>query len=374
MSLLTAAGLSDNVATATLRIEEVCAHQDAHLEAFMADFWSIADDLDQRQPSMSASFASINDDDDDDKDADIHIVLSIDNTNIKFEDITIVLNPPPPLPFTSAVVPFLGGECLLSTPNLPLAFESATAPPQKMACQLKQPRHRPCCRNQPRAPNHSDEAIPFHPQPMMGGLLCRQQLFQLLFESHPSSPYVFRGCDIVYDRGGLPAVVAIPESAAVMLHWMAHQCKRLRCRPGHRNVPRAPNLADEAIPFHPLPMMGGTSMPTTTDTKSARANDQDPCSPMSSTSPPAMTLPSPTLQPFTIKGGTSTYPGGDSMIPSMTMASFFHRGSVHDQSTVLVVLANDMALGPSIHWIIFFVVGIIGLGPLINLLDGLLLK
>ena len=62
------------------------------------------------------------------------------------------------------------------------------------------------------------------------------------------------------------------------------------------------------------------------------------------------------------------------MIPSATMKSFLHHGSVHDERTVLVVLANDMALGPPIHWIIFFVVGVIGLGPLINLLDGLLLK
>jgi hypothetical protein len=62
------------------------------------------------------------------------------------------------------------------------------------------------------------------------------------------------------------------------------------------------------------------------------------------------------------------------MIPSATMASFFHRGSVHDESTILVVLADDMALGPPTHWIIFFVVGVIGLGPLINLLDGLPLK
>ena len=42
--------------------------------------------------------------------------------------------------------------------------------------------------------------------------------------------------------------------------------------------------------------------------------------------------------------------------------------------SILVVLADDMALGPTIHWIIFFVVGVIGLGPLINLLDGLSLK
>ncbi len=62
------------------------------------------------------------------------------------------------------------------------------------------------------------------------------------------------------------------------------------------------------------------------------------------------------------------------MIPSKTTASFFHRGSIQDESSVLVVLADDMALGPPIHWIIFFVVGVIGLEPLINLLDGLLLR
>jgi hypothetical protein len=46
-------------------------------------------------------------------------------------------------------------------------------------------------------------------------------------------------------------------------------------------------------------------------------------------------------------------------------------GRVRIVGFVLVVLANDMALGPPIHWIIFFVVGIIGLVPLTNLLDGL---
>ncbi len=84
-----------------------------------------------------------------------------------------------------------------------------------------------------------------------------------------------------------------------------------------------------------------------------------------------MALPSPSHQPFTIEGGNSTYLGGDSIIPFAILASFFHQGSVHGESTVLVVLADDMALGPPIHWIIFFVVGVIGLGPLINLLDGL---
>ena len=65
--------------------------------------------------------------------------------------------------------------------------------------------------------------------------------------------------------------------------------------------------------------------------------------------------------------------GGDSMIPSATMASFFHRGSVHDESTVLVLLVEYMALGPPIHWIIF-VVGVINLGSLSNLLDGIPLE
>jgi len=49
-------------------------------------------------------------------------------------------------------------------------------------------------------------------------------------------------------------------------------------------------------------------------------------------------------------------------------------GRVHVVGSVIIMLADNMALGPPIHWIIFFVVGIIGLGPLINLLDGLPLK
>jgi hypothetical protein len=40
---------------------------------------------------------------------------------------------------------------------------------------------------------------------------------------------------------------------------------------------------------------------------------------------------------------------GDSMIPSTTMASFFRRGSVHDESTVLVVFVGATALEPRIH-------------------------
>ena len=49
-------------------------------------------------------------------------------------------------------------------------------------------------------------------------------------------------------------------------------------------------------------------------------------------------------------------------------------GRVRVVGSILVMLADDMALGPPIHWIIFFVVGVIGLEPLINLLDGLQLK
>jgi len=49
-------------------------------------------------------------------------------------------------------------------------------------------------------------------------------------------------------------------------------------------------------------------------------------------------------------------------------------GRVCVVGSVLIVLDDNMTLGPPIHWIIFFVVGVIGLGPLINLLDGLRLK
>jgi hypothetical protein len=49
-------------------------------------------------------------------------------------------------------------------------------------------------------------------------------------------------------------------------------------------------------------------------------------------------------------------------------------GRVRVVGSVLVVLTKDIALGLPIHWIIFFVVGVIGLGSLINLLDGLPLR
>ena len=119
---------------------------------------------------MSASFVLNDDDDNDDKDEGINIVLSMNDTDVKFEVIAVVLAPPPPLPYMGAVVPFLGGERPLLSPILLPAFELATVPPQNTACQLKWSCCRPCCRNQPQAPNHLDKAIPSHPQPMRGGL------------------------------------------------------------------------------------------------------------------------------------------------------------------------------------------------------------
>ncbi len=75
----------------------------------MGDFRSFADDLVQRQPSTHAACASIDDNDDDDKDVAIHIVPWIADADVEFEDIAVVLAPPPPLLYTGAVVPFLGG-------------------------------------------------------------------------------------------------------------------------------------------------------------------------------------------------------------------------------------------------------------------------
>ena len=117
----------------------------------MADFRSFADNLDQRQPSTHASFASLDEENDDlEKDEAIPIAPLIDDANVEFEDIAVVHAPPPPLPYTGAVVSFLGGECPLSSPTMLSAFESATVPPQTTACRLKRPRRRPCRRTQPR--------------------------------------------------------------------------------------------------------------------------------------------------------------------------------------------------------------------------------
>ncbi len=74
--------MPNNVVDTTIRIEEVCARQDALLEALMGDFRSFADDLVQRQLSTHAACASIDDNDNDDKDVAIHIVPLIANADI----------------------------------------------------------------------------------------------------------------------------------------------------------------------------------------------------------------------------------------------------------------------------------------------------
>ena len=103
MSSLTAAG-------STLWIKEVCDCQDAHLEALIADFWSFADDLDQCRPSTHASFASLDDNDNDDKDEAINIVLSIDDADVEFEDIAVVLPPLRQFPMRVRLCPSWGGN------------------------------------------------------------------------------------------------------------------------------------------------------------------------------------------------------------------------------------------------------------------------
>ena len=62
------------------------------------------------------------------------------------------------------------------------------------------------------------------------------------------------------------------------------------CRPGHCHRPRAP----KAIPSHPVPTMGGTTIPTTTHLSSARATAI-----CCSTSPHTVTVP-PSHQHFII--------------------------------------------------------------------------
>ena len=245
MSSPTAAG------STMLRIEEVCARQDAHLEALMADFRSFADDLDQRQPSTHASIASLDDDDDDEKDEAIHFVMSIDDDDdVEFEV------PPPPLPCTDTVVPFLGGERPLSTPNMLSAFESATVPPQKTAPQLKWPRCRPCCRNRPRAPNHSDEAVPSHPQPMMGGTSTPTTTLPATSAqvrthcSMKSSPMSFAMTSS--SSPSLQPFMLNEKGTIEMGERDAHQwkgtCRWTRpSRVGRRHSPRAPNPLDHLL-------------------------------------------------------------------------------------------------------------------------------
>ncbi len=79
----------------------------------------------------------------------------------------------------------------------------------------------------------------------------------------PPHPLSYLGA-LLSTRGGdctpSSTVIQSPpatDSAAIVLHQMACRRKRPRCRPGCRNVPRAPNPPDEATPSHPQPTMGG---------------------------------------------------------------------------------------------------------------------
>ena len=245
---------SPTAAGSTLRIEEVCARQDAPLEA---DFRSFADELDQRQPSTHAPFASLDHDDDDDLDETIHIVRSIDDADVNFEDIVdFVLVPPLPLPYAGAVVPFLGGECPLSSPTMLSAFESATVPPQKTARRLKRPRRRPCRRNRPRAPNPLDEATPSHPQPMMGGTSTPTTTLHAMSARAPthrsmtSSPMSYTVTSssspslqpfLLHENGSI-------EKRERDAHHQKGTCRWIRPRRvGQRHRPRAPNPLDHLL-------------------------------------------------------------------------------------------------------------------------------
>ncbi len=142
------------------------------------------------------------------------------------------------------------------------------------------------------------------------------------------------------------------KSAAVRFHRTAHQHKRPRCRPGCPNVPRAPNLPDEATPSHPQPTMGGLHRRLC---PISRRRER--------TIGLLVCIYLPPSNPSPLKGPLQLTRGGG------------FNDSFHDNGVILPLrecprLVNDMALGSPIHWIIFFVVGVIGLGPLINLLDS----
>ncbi len=92
--------------------------------------------------------------------------------------------------------------------------------------------------------------------------------------------------------GGLPL-------RAVNNQQTVRRCHRPRLRHDCRHQPCAPNPScDEALPSHPHPMLGGTSMPTIAPpTRSARAMYL-PCSELSSISPFSMTSSSHSNLPF----------------------------------------------------------------------------
>jgi hypothetical protein len=59
-------------------------------------------------------------------------------------------------------------------------------------------------------------------------------------------------------------------------------------------------------------------------------------------------------------------------LPQLSLTPIGSIGSIPlPPPSTTTTVDEDMALGPPIHWIIFFVVDVIGLVPLINLLNGL---
>jgi hypothetical protein len=151
----------------------------------------------------------------------------------------------------------------------------------------------------------------------------------------------------------LHASLLIRASTAVSPSPMVRRCNRPRCRPGRRHRPRAP----EAIPSHPVPTMGGTTMPTRTNS-SARATAI-----CRSTSPHTVTVP-PSHQPFIIRrtgAGDVVLTGG---------RNDFFRGSDErlrkrprqGRGHLPVVFVGVIALVPLVPWD-HSVDADIGLGP-----------
>jgi hypothetical protein len=145
-----------------------------------------------------------------------------------------------------------------------------------MARQRKWPCCHPGRRNGPWAPNPPDEAIPSHPQPTMGGTSMPTMSDPMSARANDQDPCLqLIGRDCQPSSQDLQATTA-HGSAAIMLDQMACRCKRPCCCPGRRIGPWAPHPPDEAIPSHPQPTLGGTSMPTMSGPTSAQANNQDP--------------------------------------------------------------------------------------------------
>jgi hypothetical protein len=76
-----------------------------------------------------------------------------------------------PTSYLGAVLSPKEGDCKPSSHVLQVttAQESAAIMLHRTACRCNRPCRRHGCRNIPRVTNHYDEAIPSHPQPMMGG-------------------------------------------------------------------------------------------------------------------------------------------------------------------------------------------------------------